>query len=578
MKRFLRQVLVSALGVLVAGVLFLGIIIGAGILFFEIKSSPPKLQAKSILHIPLRGQVVAHLPTFEKANKDFIDLLVLQKAIKDAQQDSHIQGMYLEVGDLVAGWATLEEIRASLQAFKDAGKFVIAYGERYNSKSYYLASLADELLLHPAGSLLFNGLSMTVLFYKRLLDKLEIVPEVFRVGRYKSAIEPYISHGMSEASKEQSTVLLTTIYKHIIHKIAVARKLSVAALKRMANDLSVLHPQGAYKASLITQIGHADDAAKVINNKLGVPVDKKIKYVGFRKYKATKLNLPLPKNQIAVLTASGVIMDEPGIPNTIHTADFIKNLKKLKKDPTIKAIVLRINSPGGSAVASDSMWKAVMLAKEEKPIVASMADVAASGGYYMATACHTIVAHPTTITGSIGIFSLYFSLEALLKNKLGITGDVIKTSPSADLFSISRPLSSYEKSVLQKQVEQGYHTFLERVATGRNMDQAVVARLAEGRVWPGVLAKKHGLIDELGGLDDAITKAADLAGLQADYEVTYWPKPKSWLQEKLIDWEGVKSKSLKHHILERISPLQSIQDLVYMQGNQARLPYTIEIE
>jgi protease-4 len=589
MKRFFKQVFITALGFLLSVVLLVGIILG--IILFKTKPTTPKVHSNSILRIALHGTVAEHSPKSPlqavlMGNKDLIDLVVLKKAIQAAQKDPHIQGIYLEVGNLVAGWASLEEIRTALQTFKETGKFIIAYGEHYNHKTYYLSSLADEIVLHPAGDFFFAGLNLTILFYKQLLDKLQINPEIFRVGGYKSAVEPFTSVSMSEASKQQSTILLHTIYDHMLHKIALARDLTVAGLKAIANDVSVLHPQGVYKTSLITQIGHLDDAEALINHKLGLEAGVSINYVNFDKYPAEERVAQSPKTQIAVVVASGLMIDGPEIANSINTKNFVENLRKLRKDPTVKAIVLRINSPGGSALASDTMWKELMLTKAVKPIVASMADVAASGGYYLATACHHIVAHPTTITGSIGVFSYYFNVDGFLKNKLGITRDGVKTGPSADLFSVPRALTAQEKTALQKYIEQSYDAFLEKVATGRQMDQAAVTRIAGGRVWPGALAKEHGLVDELGGLEEAIEKAAGLAGLKEDYSLSYWPKSKTWFEELLSEWKGTQNNKLVNLLEKLISSgsaanyfdLKNLQELGSLKGIQMRLPYRLEID
>lgn len=582
MQRFFSQVVATVLGFLIAFILFMGFVIG--IVVLSTKPSPPKLYEQTILHIALRGKVVEHTPraplqALQSGQKDLIDLIVLKEALKRAQEDVRISGIYLEVGALVAGWASLAEIREALQACKDAGKFMIAYGEHYTQKTFYVASLADEVVLHPAGTFLFNGLSLSVLFYKGLLDKLGIVPQVFRVGQYKSGGEPLVSHAMSEASKHQGQVLLTTLYDHLIAKIATARGLSPASLRKMAHTLAVTLPQEAHKARLITQVGHFNDAEAWIRTQLGLAEETPINYVGFHKYQAAHQASQSSPAQVAVLVVAGTMTDNPEVPHSINTKAFIKDLKQLRQDPAVKAIVLRINSPGGSALAADTMWKELMLTRAHKPIVASMADVAASGGYYLAVACHHIIAHPTTLTGSIGIFGLHLSIDTLLKNKLGITIDGVKTAPSADLFSSSRPLSAHEKAVIQRWIDQGYATFLARVATGRQMSQTATARVAAGRVWPGSLAQKHGLVDELGSLENAIEKAAALADLVGAYTVSYWPKPKTWLEEALSGWREIQNTMLRQHTGEAMVPyLKTIQELIDMRGIQARLPYVIEID
>jgi protease-4 len=329
-----------------------------------------------------------------------------------------------------------------------------------------------------------------------------------------------------------------------------------------------------------------DDAEALINHKLNLAADKSIKYIDFDKYQVNQQATKRSKSKIAVVVASGVIMDGPEMANSINSKNLVDDLRKLRKDPKVKAIVLRINSPGGSALASESIWKELMLTKAVKPIVASMADVAASGGYYLATACHHILAHPTTITGSIGVFNYYFNIDGFLKNKIGITRDGVKTSPSADLYSVHRALTVQEKVAFQKYVDRTYETFLERVATGRKMDQAAVIRVAEGRVWPGTLAKEQGLVDELGGLEEAIEKAAELAGLKEDYRISYWPKPKTWLEELLSEWKGTQNSKLLSFIGKLVGSesaanyldLKNIQELGSLKGIQARLPYCMEID
>lgn len=590
MKRFLKQVFITAFGFLISFIFLIGLILG--IVLLKSKATPSKLQKHAVLHIPLYGKIVEYkrhslLGALEETGrKEIIELVTLKKAIQSAEKDPHIQGIYLEAGHLVGGWASLEEIRESLQAFKATGKFIIAYGEEYNNKSYYLASLADEIILHPSGNFLFTGLNLTVFFYKQLLDKLAVNPVIFRVGRYKSAVEPFMSYSMSEASKQQSSILLHTIYDHMLHQVALSRGVSVSRLKEIANDLSLLHPQGVYKASLITRIGHLDEVEAIIHSKLGLAAETSIPYIDFNKYPSGGLIGKSKRSQIAVLIASGIIEDGEGKNHNIASKGFVKILKKLRKDPQVKAIVLRINSPGGSALASETIWKELMLTKSVKPVVASMGDVAASGGYYIATACSSIFAQTTTITGSIGIYSLYFNVDTLLKDKIGITRDGVKTSPSADLFQVSRPFTMQEKFAFQKHVERGYETFLNRVAAGRQMTSSAVARLAEGRVWPGSLAKEHGLVDELGGLESAIEKAAALAGIPSNYKLSYWPKPKTYLEELAMEWQDRENSKLMNFIkafigLQRarsLVDLETLQELRSMQGIQARLPYKLQID
>lgn len=579
MKHFLKQIFAIVLGI------FASLALLVSVVSFFLQPSKPKLTSKTVLRIALQGNVVERandtLTQFIQGGQDeVVDLLAFKGAIKQAQKDKRIQGIYLEAGALRAGWASLEEMREALLSFKKAGKFIVAYGESYTQKTYYLASLADDIVLHPAGIFPLQGLHQTVFFYKKLLDKLEIAPEVFRVGSYKSAVEPFIRQSMSPASKHQSTVLLKTIYNHFLHQVATARTIKKASLEAMADTLAVMLPQDACQAKLVTQVAHVDGAEALIKARLGVDQKADVHYISYEKYVSLKKTRSASKNQIAVLIAEGPIVDGKGGPGTIGAKGLAADLKAAREDDTIKAVVLRINSPGGSALASDVLWQELMLTKAKKPVVASLSDVAASGGYYLASACDRIVAQPTTITGSIGIFGLFFDVNALLRNKLGITTDVVKLGSSADLLSnLGRSFTAREKAVIQRVIDKGYATFLERVATGRGLDQETVKRVASGRVWSGHAAQKQDLVDDLGGLEDAIRAASELAVMPKDYVVSYWPKSQT-LYEQIFK-RGRKNSNA----IESLAALQAtipgwkhMQDLINMKGIQARLPYEIEID
>lgn len=551
-----------------------------GIVLFAIRSSPAQLTKPTVLHIKLAGNIVEYAYSPRPGDQDTMDLVTLKRAIRDAQADTHIRGIYLEVGhQLSTGWGSLAEIREALAAFKKTGKFIIAYGQAYTQQTYYLTSLADAIVLHPAGHFVFNGLSLNVLFYKGLLDKLEITPQIFRAGPYKSAVEPFTSYTMSPANKRQCQVMLNTVYNHLIDTIAAARHVSPLALRKLSHKLPMMSAEEAHGAQLITHIAYAERAEALLRNKLSLDENASINYIRFNKYAKIRRTHPKPSTpQIAVLVAAGPLTDDTTVPLRVSSKAFVKNLNKLKKDPDVKAIVIRINSPGGSALIADTLWEALMRTRDSKPLVASMADVAASGGYYLASACHRILAHAVTLTGSIGVFGMYFSSNALLKNKLGITLDGVKTAPSADLFSGYRALNTHEVALIQRSINKTYHTFLERVATGRSKPIEAIAAVAGGRVWPGVLAQAHGLVDELGGLEEAIAQAASLAGITDTYTVSYWPESETWLEELWDIW----STTVWHQMLWRhATALHPYTDTLYelsaMRGIQARLPYTLEI-
>lgn len=579
MKRFLKQVFIVVLGIFISLVLLVG-----GIVFL-LRPSKPQLTSKTVLRIALHGKVVERAndtweQLFQANQEEVIDLSVLKEAIKQAQGDKKIKGIYLEAGMLRAGWASLEEIRETLLSFKKAGKFIVAYGENYTQKTYYLASLADDIVLHPAGIFPLQGLSQTVFFYQSLFEKLEITPQVFRVGNYKSAVEPFTRQDMSPASRHQSTVLLKTIYNHFLQQIAKDRTLKKASLEAMIDKLSVVLPQDAHRAKLVTQVGHKDGSEALVKAKLGLDEKAEIHYLSCKAYASLKKRSKTSKNQVAVLIADGAIVDGESEFGTVGAKDLVAHLQAAREDDNIKAIVLRINSPGGSALASDVLWQELMLTKAQKPVVASLSDVAASGGYYLASACDRIVAQPTTITGSIGIFGLFLDVNALLKNKLGITTDVVKLGSSADLLSNpGRPFTTHEKTVIQRIIDCGYATFLERVATGRGMDVKEVERVASGRVWSGRAAQKKNLVDDLGGLEDAISAAAQLAAIQKDYAVSYRPKPQSLYEQLFKRGRSSRSGLETLTVLQKTIPAwKSIQVLISMKGIQARLPYEMEVD
>eukprot|EP01132_Coremiostelium_polycephalum_P001046 gene1046-1328_t len=583
MKRFLKQLTVIALGTLIGGcilfVLLLGLIIG--IPQYALKTKKDKITDHSVLKVQLNGKLVETveqplLSFFSNERSKEISLLTLKDSIQKAKSDDKIAGIYVEIGELIAGWGNLAELRNALQSFKESGKFIIAYGENYSTKSYYTSSLANEIILHPSGTFNFIGLQLTVLFYKQLLEKLGITPQVFKVGQYKSAIEPFTSQSMSEANKEQCNVLLDHMYTHLLQTVATDRKLAPESVKALANTLAITAPQKAHQAGLVTQIGYKNQVEEWIQTKLQLPPHHAINFVDANSYHhQTKQKTKKQEAKIAILIASGVIVDKEEVgANYITPQAFSKTLRKLRADKHVKAIVLRINSPGGAVLASDTIWNELMLTKKQKPIVASMSDVAASGGYYLATACDHIVAYPTTITGSIGIYGLFFDVHALLQNKLGITGESVKTNTSADFLSLVRPFYETEKASIQQRLETSYDSFLNKVVAGRHLTRSKVERLAQGRVWPGDLAHIHGLVDQLGGLDKAIEQAASLAGLQEkSYQVVQAPKHEySWLKTLLVNECNEKMKAFLP--LQFVAPYlqlqQPFEEVINRQGQQSK--------
>jgi protease-4 len=508
--------------------------------------------------------------------KDIVDVL------KSAQSDDKIKGIYLKTEGPAAGWATLEEIRNQLLEFKKSKKFVVSYGETFTEKGYYIASVADKIYLNPAGGMEWNGLSAEYSFFKGTFDKLGVKPEIFRVGEFKSAIEMFVRTDMSEASKKQSLELLTAINDHYLQKISASRGIPTATLKGLADSLAIENPESALKNKLVTNLGYWDEFENSIKTMLKTDSKKEISYVGVDKYlKSTNTSGDGDFNKrIAVLVAEGEINSGDGGDGTIGSDKFVKELKKLRNDDKIKAIVVRINSPGGSALASDVMWREIQVTAKTKPVIASMSDVAASGGYYMAMACDKIVAQPNTITGSIGIFGLIFNVTDFMGSKLGVTFDGVGTNPHADWPTATRDMTEFEKSMIQKSVNEGYEKFTSKAATGRKMPVEKLKTLAAGRVWSGVEAKANGLVDALGGVNDAVKLAATSAKLKdGDYRVRYYPQKKKPFEEMITKLMGdEEEKAMTKNLGELATYAKMYKKLVNMGGMQTRMPFEMVIK
>ncbi|WP_247232020.1 signal peptide peptidase SppA [Telluribacter sp. SYSU D00476] len=588
MLQFLKYVLATVVGIFIFSLLSLFLLIGIGSLFSA--DEKVAINDNSILKIDLNKPVqeVGVENPFSDiggpffSTQDVIGLKDIRAALTYAREDDKIKGVYLKVESPTAGWATLEEIRNELLEFKKTKKFVYTYGEFYSEKGYYLASVADKIYLNPAGAMEWNGLSAEYEFYKGTFDKLDIKPVVFRVGEFKSAVEMFSRKDMSEASKRQTAELLQAINGHFINNIATARKLSATRLLNLADSLSIRNPTSALEHKLVTHLGYQDEFENVFRKELKLDAKKDISYVSVDKYLKAEHKAQTGdfNNRIAVLVAEGEIVSGEGSEGVISSEKLVKELKKVRDNDKVKAVVLRINSPGGSSLASDVIWREVQLTAKKKPVIASMSDMAASGGYYIAMACDTIVAQPNTITGSIGIFALLFNVENFMNNKLGITFDRVKTNQHADWPTVTREMTEFEKDMFQRSVNEGYNTFTRKAAAGRNMPVEKLRELAQGRVWSGVEAKSNGLVDVLGGLDEAILLAAKAAKLkEGDYRVRFYP-------EKINPFENIlgkltgnsEEKALAKHLGELAPYVKMYQQVMRMEGMQARLPYELKIQ
>jgi protease-4 len=587
MLQFLKFVLATFVGIILFFFLSFFILAGIGSMFS--KEDAVVLEDKSVLKLDLNKpiqEVGVENPFSEfkgvfDGGEDVTGLKDIIEALKNAQIDNKIKGIYLKTEGPEAGWATLEEIRNQLLEFKKSGKFIVTYGEGYTEKGYYIASLADKIYLNPAGAIEWNGLSAEYSFFKGTFDKLEIKPLVFRVGEFKSAIEMFSRQDMSEASKKQSIELITAINGNFLKNISASRKIPVDELKGLADSLAVENPTSALKYKFVTNLGYQDELETYLKKELKVEEKKSVSYVGVDKYLkgGTKINEGDFNKRIGVLVAEGEITSGDGGDDNIGSDKFVKELTKIRENDKIKAVVIRINSPGGSALASDVMWREIQITAKKKPVIASMSDVAASGGYYMAMGCDTIVAQPNTITGSIGIFGLIFNVTDFMNNKLGITFDGVGTSPHADWPTATREMTEFEKARIQKSVNEGYDTFTKKAAEGRKMSVEKLRSLAQGRVWSGVEAKENGLVDVLGGVDDAIKIAAKAAKLkEGDYRVRYYPEKKRPFEEIFSKLVGDEEEKATAKSLGELAPyVKMYKKLMNMGGMQTRMPFELVI-
>lgn len=509
-----------------------------------------------------------------------VGLLQLKQAIKNAKTDPKIKGIFLNVSYPMTGFSTIEEIRQSLLDFREEGKWVVAYSDAMSEGAYYLASAADKIYLNPEGEVEFNGLAVEVTFFKKLFDKLEVKPEIFRVGEFKSAVEPFMFEKMSPENKLQLTEMINSIYGHVLDRVSEARGIERSKLKEISDKMLVRNAKLSVEHGLIDSLLYYDQILSELRGRLELAADAKIKFVKYNKYrKSYKADNSLSSNEVAVIVADGTILPGNDNQGVIGGHAFAAEIRKARENDKVKAIVIRVNSPGGSFVASDMMWREVTLATKEKPVIASMSDYAASGGYYLAMACDTIVAQPHTITGSIGIFSVMFDASGLLSNKLGITFDEVKTGEYGDMVTISRPLTAAEKNVWQTRTEEIYETFTSKAAAGRNMSQEDLKKVASGRVWTGVQAKERGLVDVLGNFNDAIEIAAEKAGVADSYKVRLYPQRKPFFQEFFEDLEeNSKVSAMKEELGNNYIYYQYWERVKTYNGVQARMPFELVIQ
>ncbi len=501
------------------------------------------------------------------------------KNLKKAKTDRNISGIYLDLSSVQASMATVEEIREGLLDFKKSGKFIWAYSEGFDQKAYYLASAADKIYLTPQGMVFFTGLSVNEMFLKGTLEKLDIKIQVIRHGKFKAATEPLFLDKMSPENKQQTTELISCLWDKMLTGISESRHISKDELNRIADSLKLSKASEALKYKFIDQVAYKDEFLKDLRSKIGLDEKARIKTITIDKYTDVEDHekKASSRDKIAIIYAQGSIAGGEGDDQSIGSERISKAIRKAREDDQVKAIVFRINSGGGDGLASDIIWREVVLASKVKPVVASFGDVAASGGYYIACACTKILAEPNTITGSIGVFGLVPNFEGLMKNKLGITFDEAKTNKNSGFIPVQRALTPFEYATIQKGIEDFYDNFISKVAEGRKLTKARVDSIGQGRVWSGVDAKRIGLIDEFGGLDKAVEVAAELAKLKA-YKILSLPEQKEPIQQIIDQIFGNSPESRIQTVMgEDYKYYRILKEIRGMKGVQARCLYDFDI-
>ena len=585
MKQFLKFTLAAAAG-LMLGVF--SIIIIFSILAASGDSKEVQLDKPYVLRLELNGEIqdrVEEMPfDLSEITGQDVNILGLNDIlanIKKAKTDENIKGIYIEIGMISAGFATREEIRNALLDFKESGKFITTYSEIYTQGSYYLASVADYICMYPEGGMELRGLNSTIPFFTNALKKMGIEPQVIRHGKFKSAVEPFMLTEMSDENREQIETYMGSIWEHFLKNVASDRELTRDRLNEIAENLEIQTTEDAVRLGLVDSLFYRDQFQNHLANLMEQENYDDINFVSLKKYNKVKnenARDKFKKEKVAVIYAQGEIQSGEGSETVIGSERISKAIRKARKDEKVKAIVLRVNSPGGSALASDVIWREMKLANEEKPVVVSMGDVAASGGYYIACASDKIYASPNTITGSIGVFGIMPNIEELMTDKIGITFDNVKTNKFADLGSVNRPLTQEEYDIIQKGVVDVYNTFTSKVAEGRDMSQENVDDIGQGRVWSGTNAMDINLIDEYGGLEAAVAGAAELAELE-DYRIYELPEQKDPFQELLEQLEeDMQTSWIKYQLGDQYKYYKTIQDIKHLKGVQARMPYQFVID
>ena len=585
MKEFFKFMFASMLGtfltLMIITVFCTGILVA---IILASSSDEVTISKNTLLYVKLDKQIMDRAPKMPLLSNlgmanNVSGLNEILENLEKASKDENIKGIYLDLTSIPARISTIDEIRDGLIAFKKSGKFIWAYSEAYDQGAYYLATVADKIFLNPEGMLLFKGLNSEMPFVKGTLEKLDVKIQVIRHGKFKAATEPLFLDKMSAENRKQITEIISDIWDRILNGISETRKISKEDLNRYADDLSVETAQDALKLKFVDQLAYKDELISEMKKKLNIGEKKKIQMISLDKYTkvSSKSDAVTKCDKIAVIYAQGSIQGGNGDDQTIGSESMSKAIRKAREDEKVKAIVFRVNSGGGSALASDVIWREIDLARKVKPVVASFGDVAGSGGYYIACAASKILADPTTITGSIGVFGVIPNFQGLFNKKLGITFDNAATNRNSDYISVVKPLSAYQLALIQREVDHTYDVFTSKVAEGRNIPKAMVDSIGQGRIWSGTDAKSLRLIDDWGGLTKAIELAAELAKTK-NFKLVSLPEQKDAI-EQIIDeiFGNEPSAAIRQALGEDYKYYEYIMELREMKGVQARMPFLINI-
>lgn len=595
---FIKNIFASFIGVLLAfiiGLPVLFLIIGGIVSSIGNSQEKVVVKANTVLQVNLNGQIVENsseepidfnfdkiMPFAGVAGTNKLGLFQIIESIEHAKNDDNIKGIYLKLPVAVnAPWASLKSIRDALVDFKTSGKFVYAYSEIYTENAYYLASTADKVYIPPTGMMEFNGFVASPMFYTGMFEKIDLKPEIFRVGTFKSAVEPYFLKKMSDANRLQTQKYMNDLWKVFVDDISTSRAVSAEDLDHTAVSFIFGDGEKALKAGLVDVNAYEETVLDDLKEQVGLNEDEDITFLSLKKYMKVPAKGKYSSDKIAVVFAEGNINSGESGDGTMGSETVIKALRKVRKDKKVKAVVFRVNSRGGSALASDMIAEEIKLLAEEKPVIASMGDYAASGGYYISAPCDKIYAQPNTITGSIGIFGVLFNTKDLFNKNIGITFDEVETHPHANFGNPNFEMTEAERAFFQRNVEEGYGEFLEVVRAGRGFaDSAAVDKIAQGRVWSGMEAKSLNLVDEIGDLNDAIAAAASLANLDEDYRIYRLPEAKTPFEELFEDMmeTTVEQIDQKHPLYEELETVRKIKREMPQSGIYTLMPYELEVK